>query len=138
MGIVIIGGLLFSLALTLYVIPAMYTFLSREKHFDRMKRIEEIASKDHEVAFEGRLSIAEYLNVIGKRSEALQRLETLPPEATKYGLNFISLESRLALTKLQIGYRSPAETRRELAAIKREANRFGFKLISQRADRIRP
>jgi multidrug efflux pump len=43
MGIVIIGGLLFSLALTLYVIPAMYTFLSREKHFDRMKRIEEIA-----------------------------------------------------------------------------------------------
>jgi len=28
MGIVIIGGLLFSLGLTLYVIPALYTYLS--------------------------------------------------------------------------------------------------------------
>jgi multidrug efflux pump len=32
MGIVIIGGLLFSLILTLYVIPAMYSFLSRKRH----------------------------------------------------------------------------------------------------------
>ena len=31
MGIVVIGGLLFSLALTLYVIPAMYSYLSRTK-----------------------------------------------------------------------------------------------------------
>ncbi|MEW5796388.1 MAG: efflux RND transporter permease subunit [Candidatus Zixiibacteriota bacterium] len=31
LGIVIIGGLLFSLGLTLYVIPALYTYLSREK-----------------------------------------------------------------------------------------------------------
>ncbi|GAA4395579.1 efflux RND transporter permease subunit [Nibrella viscosa] len=31
MGIVIIGGLLFSLLLTLYVIPAMYTFMSRRR-----------------------------------------------------------------------------------------------------------
>ena len=31
MGIVIIGGLLFSLVLTLYVIPALYTYLSRKK-----------------------------------------------------------------------------------------------------------
>ena len=30
-GIVIIGGLLFSLGLTLYVIPALYTYLSTEK-----------------------------------------------------------------------------------------------------------
>ena len=30
MGIVIIGGLLFSLTLTLYVIPAMYTYLARK------------------------------------------------------------------------------------------------------------
>jgi hypothetical protein len=37
------GGLLFSLVLTLYVIPAMYTFLSREKNFDKMKMIERIA-----------------------------------------------------------------------------------------------
>jgi multidrug efflux pump len=32
MGIVIIGGLLFSLILTLYVIPAMYSFLSRKRN----------------------------------------------------------------------------------------------------------
>lgn len=31
MGITIIGGLLFSLLLTLYVIPALYTYVSREK-----------------------------------------------------------------------------------------------------------
>jgi multidrug efflux pump len=31
MGIVVIGGLFFSLVLTLFVIPAMYTYLSREK-----------------------------------------------------------------------------------------------------------
>ncbi len=31
MGIVVVGGLLFSLILTLYVIPAMYSFLSRKK-----------------------------------------------------------------------------------------------------------
>ena len=30
MGIVIIGGLLFSLTLTLYVIPAMYSYLARK------------------------------------------------------------------------------------------------------------
>ncbi|MDB5284405.1 MAG: acriflavin resistance protein, partial [Bacteroidota bacterium] len=29
LGIVIIGGLLFSLVLTLYVIPAMYSYMSR-------------------------------------------------------------------------------------------------------------
>lgn len=35
LGIVIVGGVLFSLVLTLFVIPAMYTFLSRErKHID--------------------------------------------------------------------------------------------------------
>ena len=31
MGMVVIGGLLFSLALTLYVIPVMYTLLSRRR-----------------------------------------------------------------------------------------------------------
>jgi multidrug efflux pump len=31
LGIVIVGGILFSLILTLFVIPAMYTFLSRKK-----------------------------------------------------------------------------------------------------------
>ncbi|HKR05393.1 MAG TPA: efflux RND transporter permease subunit [Bacteroidia bacterium] len=35
MGIVVIGGLLFSLILTLFVIPAMYTYLSRNKKFEK-------------------------------------------------------------------------------------------------------
>jgi len=35
LGIVIVGGVLFSLILTLYVIPAMYIYLSRKKkHID--------------------------------------------------------------------------------------------------------
>lgn len=34
MGVAIIGGLMFSLILTLFVIPALYTFLSREKKTD--------------------------------------------------------------------------------------------------------
>jgi multidrug efflux pump len=34
MGIVVVGGILFSLALTLYVIPAIYSYLSKEKKHD--------------------------------------------------------------------------------------------------------
>ena len=34
MGIVVIGGLLFSLVLTLFVIPAMYTFFTKNKKFE--------------------------------------------------------------------------------------------------------
>ena len=49
MGIVIMGGLLFSLVLTLYVIPAIYTFLSREKDYENMKMIDRIA-KESEMA----------------------------------------------------------------------------------------
>jgi hydrophobe/amphiphile efflux-1 (HAE1) family protein len=45
MGIVIMGGLAFSLVLTLYVIPAMYTFLSRHKNFDRMREIERLSQE---------------------------------------------------------------------------------------------
>jgi multidrug efflux pump len=37
MGIVVIGGLLFSLALTLYVIPAMYSYMSRRKKIESIE-----------------------------------------------------------------------------------------------------
>lgn len=52
MGIVVMGGLLFSLALTLYVIPVMYTYLTRNKDFERMRRIDKIAKKSEEGVME--------------------------------------------------------------------------------------
>ena len=36
LGIVIVGGLIFSLLLTLFVIPALYSFLSRNKNVDHV------------------------------------------------------------------------------------------------------
>jgi multidrug efflux pump subunit AcrB len=36
MGIVVVGGVLFSLALTLFVIPAMYSYLSKEKKHEEI------------------------------------------------------------------------------------------------------
>jgi multidrug efflux pump len=41
LGVVIVGGIVFSLILTLFVIPAMYTFLSRPK---KKSEIESIVS----------------------------------------------------------------------------------------------
>jgi multidrug efflux pump len=43
MGIVVIGGLLLSLVLTLYVIPAMYIYLSKKKDIKRRKELEDMA-----------------------------------------------------------------------------------------------
>ncbi|AXY74719.1 efflux RND transporter permease subunit [Paraflavitalea soli] len=43
LGIVIVGGIMFSLILTLYVIPAMYTFLSRKKKKGVMELMDEAA-----------------------------------------------------------------------------------------------
>ena len=44
LGIVIVGGILFSLVLTLYVIPAMYSFLSRKKQKNAMDIMDEEAA----------------------------------------------------------------------------------------------
>jgi multidrug efflux pump len=45
MGTVVMGGLMLSLILTLYVIPAMYIFLSRKKDFKKMKEIDKLAEE---------------------------------------------------------------------------------------------
>ena len=45
LGIVIVGGILFSLVLTLFVIPVMYVFLSRKKHKNELEIIDEASSK---------------------------------------------------------------------------------------------
>src|SRR5690606_11799577 len=47
LGIVIVGGIIFSLVLTLFVIPAMYSYLSRRKP---NKEYEEAAMADEEGA----------------------------------------------------------------------------------------
>ncbi|HNF46766.1 MAG TPA: efflux RND transporter permease subunit, partial [Chitinophagaceae bacterium] len=41
LGLVIIGGMLFALVLTLYVVPAVYSFLSRKKKisYDEMAAV---------------------------------------------------------------------------------------------------
>jgi len=45
LGIVIVGGILFSLILTLFVIPAMYSFLSRKKRKNEMDVMDEEVEK---------------------------------------------------------------------------------------------
>ena len=45
LGIVIVGGILFSLILTLFVIPAMYTFLSRKKKKSELDILETEAQR---------------------------------------------------------------------------------------------
>jgi multidrug efflux pump len=51
LGIVIVGGILFSLLLTLFVIPAMYTFLSRKKMAKTFE--ERLSESKKEVVYEG-------------------------------------------------------------------------------------
>ena len=41
LGIVIVGGIMFSLVLTLYVIPAVYSFLSQPKHKSEMELMDD-------------------------------------------------------------------------------------------------
>jgi multidrug efflux pump len=53
LGIVVVGGVLFSLILTLFVIPAMYSYLSRSrKHIEFDKQVAE-PSHEEEVVYEG-------------------------------------------------------------------------------------
>jgi multidrug efflux pump len=39
LGVVIVGGILFSLVLTLFVVPAMYSFLSRKKKISEIEKL---------------------------------------------------------------------------------------------------
>lgn len=53
LGIVIVGGILFSLVLTLFVIPAMYSFLSRKrKHIDAELNDESVREPHKELVYE--------------------------------------------------------------------------------------
>src|SRR5260370_22024933 len=53
LGIVIVGGIMFSLILTLFVIPAMYSYLSRErKHHDKELDEETVPQPHKELVYE--------------------------------------------------------------------------------------
>ncbi|MFZ9386834.1 MAG: efflux RND transporter permease subunit [Chitinophagaceae bacterium] len=39
LGVVVVGGIMFSLVLTLYVVPAMYSFLSRKKSISEIEKL---------------------------------------------------------------------------------------------------
>jgi len=53
LGVVIVGGVLFSLVLTLFVIPAMYSYLSRtRKHIDAELNDETISQPHKELVYE--------------------------------------------------------------------------------------
>jgi serine/threonine protein kinase/tetratricopeptide (TPR) repeat protein len=101
------------------------------------KRIQEIASKDPETEFNSRLSLAEYLSATGQRDEAIQRVASLPAEAKRAGMNFLSLKARLKLVQLQLGQGSPDQLRKETASIEAEAKRAGFDLLVRQARTIR-
>ncbi|WP_127125025.1 efflux RND transporter permease subunit [Pseudoflavitalea rhizosphaerae] len=47
LGIVIVGGIMFSLILTLYVIPAMYTYMVAHKHKSAMELAEETSNAEN-------------------------------------------------------------------------------------------
>ena len=102
-----------------------------------VNRIQEIASKDRDTAFENRLSIADYLDAIGHRDDAIRQLQALPSDAISSGRVFASLEGRLALVKLQAGLRPPVELRKELSSIKADANRAGFRLLAEKTAHLR-
>jgi len=102
-----------------------------------VQRIQEIASKDPETDFDGRLSIAEYLAATGKRDQAIQLLASLPSEAKNAGMNFISLKARLELVRLKIGQRPTVELGKELSSIQAEARRARFGLLVQQAKTLR-
>jgi multidrug efflux pump len=44
LGIVVVGGIMFSLILTLFVIPAMYSFLSSKKKKNALEELDEAAA----------------------------------------------------------------------------------------------
>jgi tetratricopeptide (TPR) repeat protein len=101
-----------------------------------VQRIQEIASKDPETGFDGRMSIAEYLAATGKRDEAIQSLTSLPSEAKNARMNFLSLKARLELVQLKIGKQPAGELSKELSSIQSDARRAGFGLLVQHAKAV--
>lgn len=50
LGVVIVGGILFSLLLTLFILPAMYTYMSGKKKLNEMERLYPIKNEEAQLA----------------------------------------------------------------------------------------
>jgi multidrug efflux pump len=59
LGIVIVGGIMFSLILTLFVIPAMYSFLSTKKKKNALEEMDEAADGDKKLVKNGEIAVNE-------------------------------------------------------------------------------
>ncbi len=103
-----------------------------------VNRLQTIVTGDREAQFDSRLSVAEYLNAMGKPEDAVGQLMPVPKEAKSAGMNFVSLKSRLALLKLQLSLKPPPDAAQELASIRAAARSAGFTLLTQEAAAIHP
>jgi multidrug efflux pump len=52
LGVVIVGGVLFALVLTLFVIPSIYTYLSRKRHHAEESADERVITQPKEFVYE--------------------------------------------------------------------------------------
>lgn len=76
LGIVIVGGVMFSLILTLYVIPAMYSYISRKKTKNALEELDEAAAG----AVQKETAVAEKEIEITEQESEVTEQEILEPE----------------------------------------------------------
>ncbi|MGZ8540860.1 MAG: efflux RND transporter permease subunit [Chitinophagaceae bacterium] len=56
LGVVIVGGILFSLVLTLFVLPAMYTYMSSTKKISEMEKLYPVREEEAHIAKEEKIA----------------------------------------------------------------------------------
>ena len=69
LGIVIVGGIMFSLILTLFVIPAMYSFLSSKKKKNALEQMDEVAGVKKKVEGDEKVEEADKIDSVEKKAE---------------------------------------------------------------------
>lgn len=102
-----------------------------------ISRIKQISSTDRDVMFNSRMAVAEYLDAIGKRAEAVEELQLVPTDAQAAGRHFIALEAGLVLARLRFPDTRDPKFERETRAIKNAAAKSGFSLLVIEAERLR-
>ena len=69
LGIVIVGGIMFSLILTLFVIPAMYSFLSSKKKKNALEQMDEVTGVKEKVEGDEKVEEADKIDSVEKKAE---------------------------------------------------------------------